>query len=100
MTFFSRKYIQLFISILSFFFLILAPQTKPRVVQAREFPISAVRFVQEMGEASFGKVYRGELGGLVGGMTSMVAVKTLKPGANQQTRYELISYFIGILLYI
>ena len=36
-------------------------------VRAREFPISAVRFVQEMGDGVFGKVYRGELGGIVGG---------------------------------
>ena len=56
-------------------------------MQAREFEIGAVRFEQEIGEAPFGKVYRGQLGGLVGGMTSMVAVKTLKSGANQQTRY-------------
>ena len=57
-------------------------------VRAREFPISAVRFVHEMGDGVFGKVYRGELGGIVGGVTSMVAVKTLKPGANQQTRQD------------
>ena len=68
------------------FLFFLAPQTKPRVVQAREFEIGAVRFEQEIGEAPFGKVYRGQLGGLMGGMTSMVAVKTLKSGANQQTR--------------
>ena len=36
-----------------------------------------------MGDGAFGKVYRGELGGIVGGVTSLVAVKTLKPGANQ-----------------
>ena len=53
---------------------------KVQKVRAREFPISAVRFVQEMGDGAFGKVYRGELGGIVGGMTSLVAVKTLKPG--------------------
>ena len=41
------------------------------------------RFVHEMGDGVFGKVYRGELGGIVGGVTSLVAVKTLKPGANQ-----------------
>ena len=55
-------------------------------VRAREFPISAVRFVQEMGDGVFGKVYRGELGGIVGGSTTLVAVKTLKIGANQATR--------------
>ena len=55
-------------------------------VRAREFPISAVRFVQEMGDGAFGKVYRGELGGIVGGSSTLVAVKTLKIGANQATR--------------
>ena len=55
-------------------------------VRAREFPISAVRFVQEMGDGVFGKVYRGELGGIVGGSSTLVAVKTLKIGANQATR--------------
>lgn len=59
---------------------------KQQKVRAREFPISAVRFIQEMGDGVFGKVYRGELGGIVGGVTTLVAVKTLKPGANQQTR--------------
>ena len=59
---------------------------KLQKVRAREFPISAVRFIQEMGDGVFGKVYRGELGGIVGGVTTLVAVKTLKPGANQQTR--------------
>ena len=62
--------------------------SKQNKVRAREFPISAVRFVQEMGDGVFGKVYRGELGGIVGGMTTLVAVKTLKPGANQQTRQD------------
>ena len=62
--------------------------TKVQKVRAREFPISAVRFVQEMGDGAFGKVYRGELGGIVGGMTSLVAVKTLKPGANSATRSD------------
>ena len=63
-------------------------QVKVQKVRAREFPISAVRFVHEMGDGVFGKVYRGELGGIVGGVTSLVAVKTLKPGATQQTRTD------------
>ena len=41
-----------------------------------------------MGDGVFGKVYRGELGGIVGGVTTSVVVKTLKPGANQQTRQD------------
>ena len=60
----------------------------PPKVRAREFQISAVRFVQEMGDGVFGKIYKGELGGIVGGSTTLVAVKTLKLGANQQTRSD------------
>ena len=63
-------------------------QQQQQRVRAREFPISAVRFVQEMGEGVFGKVYRGELGGIVGGVTTQVAVKTLKLGANSGTRQD------------
>ena len=62
---------------------------KPKV-RAREFPISAVRFIQEMGDGVFGKMYRGELGGIVGGVTALVAVKTLKPGATAQTREDFM----------
>ena len=58
---------------------------KPRV---REFPITSVRFNQELGEGAFGKVYRGDLGGIVGGCTSMVAIKTLRPGANSKTKQD------------
>jgi hypothetical protein len=50
---------------LKLFPLFLGPNMKPKV-RAREFPISAVRFIQEMGDGVFGKMYRGELGGIVG----------------------------------
>ena len=61
------------------------PPPKPR---AREFPITSVRFTQELGEGAFGKVYRGDLGGIVGGSCSLVAIKTLRPGANSKTKQD------------
>ena len=61
------------------------PPPKPR---AREFPITSVRFNQELGEGAFGKVYRGDLGGIVGGCSSVVAIKTLRPGANSKTKQD------------
>ena len=38
------------------------------------------RFMQELGEGAFGKVYKGELAGYIGGVPALVAIKTLKPG--------------------
>ena len=38
--------------------------------------------IQELGEGAFGKVYKGELTGFLGGMSALVAIKTLKPGKN------------------
>lgn len=61
------------------------PPPRPRV---REFPITSVRFNQELGEGAFGKVYRGDLGGIVGGCTSTVAIKTLRPGANSKSKQD------------
>ena len=43
------------------------------------------RFLQELGEGAFGKVYKGELAGHGGASSALVAIKTLKPGANQKT---------------
>lgn len=48
----------------------------------REFMLSSVRFLQELGEGAFGKVYKGEVIGLYGDNTvSKVAIKTLKENA-------------------
>jgi len=58
--------------------------------RAMEIPISSVRFIQELGEGAFGKVYKGELTGYVGGCSTLVAIKTLKPGANQKTRQDFV----------
>jgi receptor tyrosine kinase-like orphan receptor 1 len=57
-------------------------------VRAREFPLTCIRFHEELGEGAFGKVYRGELLGVATGGATLVAIKTLKPGANQKTRSD------------
>ncbi|CAB4068987.1 ROR1 [Lepeophtheirus salmonis] len=49
---------------------------------------SAIRFIQELGDGAFGKVYRGDLGGIVGGCTTSVAIKTLRQGANTKTKQD------------
>jgi len=50
--------------------------------RVREFPIQTVRFLQELGEGAFGKVYKGEVLGMFGENTvSKVAIKTLKENA-------------------
>lgn len=59
------------------------PMPKPR---AREFPITSVRFNQELGEGAFGKVYRGLMG--AGSNGSLVAIKTLRPGATTKTKQD------------
>ena len=64
------------------------PPQQPSRPRAREFPLSAIRFMQELGEGAFGKVYRGELMGVVPTGPALVAIKTLKPGANQKTRND------------
>ena len=55
------------------------PPTRPR---AREFPLSAIRFIQELGEGAFGKVYKGELLGVIPTGPALIAIKTLKPGVS------------------
>ncbi|QQP31369.1 Ror1, partial [Caligus rogercresseyi] len=65
------------------------PPPPPRI-RAREFPSSSIRFMQELGEGAFGKVYKGELLGSYGNPASgaCVAIKTLKPGATSKTRSD------------
>ena len=58
--------------------------------RALEIPLTSIRFLQELGEGAFGKVYKGELAGWAGGHTTLVAIKTLKPGANQKTRSDFV----------
>ena len=50
--------------------------------RVQDFPISSVRFLQELGEGAFGKVYKGEAMGLFGEKSlTKVAIKTLKENA-------------------
>jgi receptor tyrosine kinase-like orphan receptor 1 len=60
----------------------------PPKTRAREFPITSVRFNQELGDGVYGKVYKGDLGGIVGGCSTQVAIKTLRPGANTQIKAD------------
>ena len=48
------------------------------------------RFLQELGEGAFGKVYKGELAGYIGGVSTLVAIKTLKPGAVLKTVQDFV----------
>ena len=63
-------------------------QPQPPRSRAREFPITSVRFNQELGDGAFGKVYKGDLGGIIGGCSTHVAIKTLRPGSNTQTKAD------------
>ncbi|XP_062617741.1 inactive tyrosine-protein kinase transmembrane receptor ROR1-like isoform X3 [Saccostrea cucullata] len=55
----------------------------------REFPLSSIRFLQELGEGAFGKVYKGEVMGLYGDSTvSKVAIKTLKENASPKVKND------------
>ena len=58
--------------------------------RALEIPLTSIRFLQELGEGAFGKVYKGELAGWAGGHTTLVAIKTLKPSANPKTRSDFL----------
>ena len=44
--------------------------------------------MQELGEGAFGKVYKGELMGVIPTGPASVAIKTLKPGANLKTKQD------------
>ena len=63
-------------------------QQQKAKTRAMEIPLGSIRFIQELGEGAFGKVYKGELSGFVGGHTTLVAIKTLKPGANTKTKSD------------
>ena len=52
----------------------------------REFPLQSLRFLEELGEGAFGKVYKGEFQHLNG--STLVAIKTLKAGATQKTKTD------------
>ena len=56
--------------------------------QTIEYPFSNIKFIEELGEGAFGKVYRGELLVLTGNVIIPVAIKTLKENANFKTRND------------
>ncbi|XP_076870962.1 inactive tyrosine-protein kinase transmembrane receptor ROR1 isoform X1 [Brachyhypopomus gauderio] len=59
------------------------PAYKPKT-KAKELPLSAVRFMEELGECAFGKIYKGHL--YLPGMehAQLVAIKTLKDFSSPQ----------------
>uniref|UniRef100_A0A0A9Z5Y9 Tyrosine-protein kinase receptor n=2 Tax=Lygus hesperus TaxID=30085 RepID=A0A0A9Z5Y9_LYGHE len=52
--------------------------------RVREFHPANIRFIQELGEGAFGKVYKGEIVG-TGDEPLLVAIKTLKENASAKT---------------
>ncbi|XP_048763301.1 inactive tyrosine-protein kinase transmembrane receptor ROR1-like isoform X3 [Ostrea edulis] len=62
---------------------------KTTACRIREFPLSSIRFLQELGEGAFGKVYKGEVMGLYADSTvSKVAIKTLKENAMPKVKND------------
>ncbi|XP_075901573.1 inactive tyrosine-protein kinase transmembrane receptor ROR1 isoform X3 [Nelusetta ayraudi] len=57
---------------------------KPKQSKAKELPLSAVRFMEELGECTLGKIYKGHL--YLPGMDTaqLVAIKTLKDISSPQ----------------
>lgn len=53
-------------------------------IKARDFPISSVRFLQELGEGSFGKVCRGELVQYAENSLVPIVIKTLRPNSTSR----------------
>lgn len=53
--------------------------------RVREYHPSNIRFIQELGEGAFGKVYKGEIVGGPGEEPMPVAIKTLKENATAKT---------------
>lgn len=56
----------------------------PQQSKAKELPLSAVRFMEELGECTLGKIYKGHL--YLPGMDTaqLVAIKTLKDVSSPQ----------------
>ncbi|XP_054162008.1 inactive tyrosine-protein kinase transmembrane receptor ROR1-like isoform X2 [Oppia nitens] len=65
----------------------LLPQTRQTTNRVTEYSMSSIRFVQELGEGAFGKVYRGELV-MTAGAIVPIAIKTLKENATPKTQLD------------
>ncbi|KAL8604777.1 hypothetical protein ACOMHN_017735 [Nucella lapillus] len=60
----------------------MSPLNPKPSTRAKEIPPQNIRYLQELGEGAFGKVYKGELLGVYGDNTiTKVAIKTLKENA-------------------
>jgi receptor tyrosine kinase-like orphan receptor 1 len=61
----------------------------PAPNKAKEFPISSIRFVQDLGEGTYGNVFRGELVGCYGDNSlTPIMIKTLKEMSPVKTQQE------------
>ena len=65
----------------------LLPHNRQTTNRVTEYPMSSIRFVQELGEGAFGKVYRGELV-MNGNAIVPIAIKTLKENATSKTQQD------------
>lgn len=56
------------------------------ILRVREYQLNNIRFMQDLGEGAFGKVYKGEVFGGPDEPKLMVAIKTLKENASAKTQ--------------
>ncbi|KAL0277017.1 UNVERIFIED_CONTAM: hypothetical protein PYX00_004446 [Menopon gallinae] len=63
-------------------------QRSGNVVRAREYQLSNVKFLEELGEGAFGKVYKGEVHVSKTEPVLQVAIKTLKENATLKTQQD------------
>ncbi|CAH1772423.1 unnamed protein product, partial [Owenia fusiformis] len=67
----------------------LSPLTSKQSLRSTEYPMSCIRFLQELGEGAFGKVYKGELIGYPSEHAiTKVAIKTVKDNAASKTQTD------------
>eukprot|EP00106_Octopus_bimaculoides_P002550 XP_014769992.1 PREDICTED: inactive tyrosine-protein kinase transmembrane receptor ROR1-like isoform X1 [Octopus bimaculoides] len=67
----------------------LSPLAAKSNMRTREFFMQNIRFIQELGEGAFGKVYKGELVGLFSeNSVTKVAIKTLKENASPKVQND------------
>ncbi|CAG2162204.1 unnamed protein product, partial [Oppiella nova] len=65
----------------------LLPHSRQPTNRVTEYSMQSIRFVQELGEGAFGKVYRGELV-MTAGAIVPIAIKTLKENATTKTQQD------------